>query len=123
MNEWLILQGVEQPQTALVIGLLIGLLAGLFMAVAAAWAAARRGAQAQQQSAVLETRLADREQHFREQIARLEEAEKRLSENFERLAGRIFEERSQKLSELNTKQLDAILKPLGERLGEFRNTV
>lgn len=123
MNEWLILQGVEQPQTALVIGLLIGLLAGLFMAVAAAWVAARRGAQAQQQSAVLETRLADREQHFREQIARLEEAEKRLSENFERLAGRIFEERSQKLSELNTKQLDAILKPLGERLGEFRNTV
>ncbi|RPH98208.1 MAG: DNA recombination protein RmuC [Lysobacterales bacterium] len=123
MNEWLILQGVEQPQTALVIGLLIGLLAGLFMAVAAAGVAARRGAQAQQQSAVLETRLADREQHFREQIAKLEEAEKRLSENFERLAGRIFEERSQKLSELNTQQLDAILKPLGERLGEFRNTV
>jgi DNA recombination protein RmuC len=123
MNEWLIRQGVEQPQTALVIGLLLGVLGGLLLAVAAAWAAARRGARAQQRAAVLETRLADREQHFREQIDKLEAAERRLSENFERLAGRIFEERSQKLSELNTQQLDAILKPLGERLSEFRSTV
>jgi DNA recombination protein RmuC len=72
---------------------------------------------------VLETRVADREQHYREQLARLEDAEKRLTENFERLAGRIFEERSQKLSDLNSKQLDAILKPLGEKLTEFRSTV
>jgi DNA recombination protein RmuC len=145
MNEWLIRQGVEQPQTALVIGLLLSLVLGLL----GAWAAARRGARlqrerlqpetdalaarleevrgalsaAQQQSAVLDTRLADREQHYREQIAKLEEAEKRLAENFERLAGRIFEDRSQKLSDLNTKQLDAILKPLGEKLTEFRSTV
>jgi DNA recombination protein RmuC len=119
MNDWLIRHGVEQPQTALVIGLLVG----LCIAVVAAWVAARRGARAQRQSAVLQARIADRELHFREQIAKLEEAEKRLSENFERLAGRIFEERSQKLSELNTKQLDAILKPLGDRLGEFRSTV
>lgn len=112
MNEWLIRQGIEQPQTALV----IGLLAGLLVAVVAAWRAARR-------TAVLETRLADREQHYREQIDKLEQAEQRLAENFERLAGRIFEERSQKLSDLNAKQLDAILKPLGEKLTEFRGTV
>ena len=62
MNEWLIRQGVEQPQTALVIGLLVGLLVGVFTAVVAAWVAARRGARAQQQAIVLETRLADREQ-------------------------------------------------------------
>ena len=145
MNEWLIRQGVDQPQTALILGLLLGLLMGLL----GAWAAARRGARfqrdrlqpeidalaarreevrgalsaAQQQSAVLETRLGDREQHYREQIAKLEEAEKRLAENFERLAGRIFEDRSQKLSDLNTRQLEAILKPLGEKLTEFRGTV
>lgn len=112
MNEWLIRQGIEQPQTALV----IGLLAGLLVAVVAAWRAARR-------TAVLETRLADREQHYREQIDKLEQAEQRLAENFERLAGRIFEDRSQKLSDLNAKQLDAILKPLGEKLTEFRSTV
>lgn len=112
MNEWLIRQGIEQPLTALA----IGLLAGLLLAVVAAWMGSRR-------TAVLQTRLADREQHYREQIDKLEQAEKRLAENFERLAGRIFEDRSQKLSDLNTKQLDAMLKPLGEKLTEFRSTV
>jgi len=145
MNEWLIAQGIDRPQTAWLIGLLLGVL----LAVVAAWIAARRSARqredelrpeiealggrleearaalatAEQQSAVLETRVADREEHFREQLARLEEAEKRLAENFERLAGKIFEDRSQKLNELNTKQLDAVLKPLGERLVEFRGAV
>jgi DNA recombination protein RmuC len=123
MNEWLIAQGINNPLT----GALVGLLAGLLFAIVLAWFLSRRAARAlaesEQGSAVLQTRLADREQHFREQIEKLEEAERRLSENFERLAGRIFEERSEKLSDLNTRQLDAILKPLTERLGDFRNTV
>ncbi|MCW8871941.1 MAG: DNA recombination protein RmuC [Xanthomonadales bacterium] len=145
MNEWLVRQGISNPQTALMIGLLLGVL----LAVISAWAASRRAARrqqerlqpeidalaarldeargalaaAEQQGAVLETRIADRDQHYREQIGKLEEAEKRLAEHFERLAGRIFEERSEKLSDLNTKQLDVLLKPLGEKLTEFRNTV
>lgn len=145
MNEWLIAQGVDTPQIALVLGLLVGLLIAVAAAVVAARraAAGQRGqlgleiealaarleearaalAAAEQQGAVLETRLADRETHYREQLAKLEQAEQRLAENFERLAGRIFEERSQKLSELNTRQIDGLLKPLGEKLNEFRNTV
>lgn len=145
MNEWLIQQGIGNPQTALVVGLLLGLL----LAVLLAWAASRRSArlvtdtlqpeieslkaqldesqaalaEAEKQSAVLAAQGNEREAGFREQIAKLEQAEKRLAENFERLAGKIFEERSEKLSSLNTKQLDAILKPLGEKLNEFRNTV
>ena len=145
MNEWLIRQGVAQPQTALI----LGLLAGLVIAVAAAWLAARRAARGREQqlrpeidalstqleqtrgalaeaergSAVLEARIGERDQHYREQVEKLEQAEKRLAENFERLAGKIFEERSQKLNDLNAKQLDAILKPLGEKLTEFRTTV
>ena len=145
MNEWLLRQGISSPLTALVIGLLIGLL----LAMGSAWAASRRAARrqqerlqpevdalagrleeargtlaaAEQERAVLETRIADRDLHYREQIGKLEEAEKRLSEHFERLAGRIFEERSQKLSDLNTKQIDSLLKPLGEKLNEFRSTV
>jgi len=145
MNEWLIRQGVESPQTALILGLLVGLL----VAVAAAWGASRRSARlerlglrpeiddlaarleesraalgaAEQERAVLATRVEDREQNYREQVAKLEEAEKRLSDNFERLAAKIFEDRSQKLSDLNTKQIDIILKPLGEKLNEFRTTV
>jgi len=145
MNEWLLRQGISSPLIALVIGLLLGLL----LAVGSAWAASRRAgrrqqerlqpevealaarldearsalAAAEQERAVLETRIVDRDQHYREQIGKLEEAEKRLAEHFERLAGRIFEERSQKLSDLNTKQIDGLLKPLGEKLNEFRSTV
>lgn len=145
MNEWLIQQGINNPQT----GMLVGLLVGLLIAIVLAWLVSRRSSQAEtnrlqpeideleirlaeiiaalaeseQDSAVLQTRLTDREHHYQEQVSKLEQAEKRLSENFERLAGKIFEERSEKLSDLNTKQLDSILKPLGEKLSEFRTTV
>ena len=145
MNEWLIRQGIVNPQ----MGLFVGLLIGLLLTVIFAWIASRRSsrsiasqlepeinelearldettrnlADAEQASAVLASRAADREEHYQEQINKLEEAEKRLSENFERLAGKIFEDRSEKLSDLNTKQLDALLKPLGEKMTEFRNTV
>lgn len=145
MNEWLVQQGIGTPQA----GLLLGLLVGLLVAVVLAWLVARRSSAAGQarlqprleelesrleetlaalsgsetQNAVLESRADEREKHFREQLEKLEDAEKRLAENFERLAGKIFEQRSEKLSDLNTKQLDAILKPLGEKLSDFRNTV
>ncbi len=145
MNEWLIRQGIVNPQ----MGLLVGLLIGLLLTVIFAWIASRRSSQsvasqlepeinelearldettrnladAEQASAVLASRAADREEHYQEQINKLEEAEKRLSENFERLAGKIFEDRSEKLSDMNTKQLDALLKPLGEKMTEFRLTV
>jgi DNA recombination protein RmuC len=145
MNEWLIQQGIVNPQTGLLVGLLLGLLATVIFA----WIASRRASQsaasrlqpeideleaqlaetagrlaeAEQECAVLVTRASDREEHYGDQIRKLEEAEKRLSGNFERLAGKIFEERSEKLSDLNTKQLDILLKPLGEKLTEFRSTV
>jgi len=112
MNEWLIQQGIANPQ----MGLLLGLAIGLFALVVVALLLSRR-------NAVLVTRLSDRELHYMEQVQKLEEAETRLTENFERLAGRIFEDRSEKLSDLNTRQLDSLLKPLGEKLTDFRNTV
>lgn len=145
MNDWLIAQGVASPLGGLWIGLLLG---GLF-ALVLAWAMSRRAARAERQRllpeiddreaglaalreelaaseqrcAVLDTRAADREVHFREQLARLEAAEQRLAEHFDRLARRIFEERSEKLSELNRRQIDSLLAPLGEKLTDFRNTV
>lgn len=145
MNDWLIQQGIGNPQ----MGLMLGLLLGLLLAVVSAWVASRRSgraelgrlqpeldalvvrleqaaqalAESERENAVLQSRAADRERHHQEHVRKLEEAEQRLSENFERLAGKIFEQRSEKLSELNTKQLDALLKPLGEKLTEFRNTV
>jgi len=145
MNEWLIQQGISSPQT----GLVVGLLAGLVVAVVLAWWLSRRStaaaeaqwrprvdelesslgeartalAEAEKNVAVAEARASDQDRHFREQMARLEDAEKRLAENFERLAGKIFEQRSEKLSHLNREQLDTLLKPLNEKLTEFRTTV
>ena len=145
MNEWLIQQGISSPQT----GLVVGLLAGLVVAVVLAWWLSRRStaaaeaqwrprvdelesslgeartalAEAEKNVAVAEARASDQDRHFREQIARLEDAEKRLAENFERLAGKIFEQRSEKLSHLNREQLDTLLKPLGEKLTDFRASV
>ena len=145
MNEWLIQQGINNPQT----GLVVGLLAGLVIAVLAAWLASRKSSaaveaglaprigelevlldeaktslvEAEKQNAVLEARGAEQLDNFRRQLGQLEAAEKRLGESFERIAGKIFEQRSEKLSDLNTKQLDSLLKPLGEKLTEFRNTV
>ena len=112
MNDWLIQQGIVNPQMGLIVGLLLGLLA----TVVFSWIASRKSGQsiaarfqpeidemearledsnnrlnqAEQENAVLSTRAADREEYYQDQIRKLEEAEKRLSENFERLAGKIF---------------------------------
>jgi len=73
--------------------------------------------------AITETRLDEQQQHHRQEKSLLEEAEKRLSEAFERLAGRVFDERSQRFTELSEKQLSGLLKPLTKDLEEFRSTV
>ena len=73
--------------------------------------------------AVTETRLQEQALHHQAEKASLEEAEKRLSESFERLAGKVFDERSQRFTELSEKQLSGLLKPLTKDLETFRSTV
>lgn len=99
MNPFLVEIGIDSP----VLGLLVGLLVGLLLAVIFSWVA----------SSLSRRRAA-------EEAGR---SEQRMNEAFERLAGRIFEERSEKLSQLNEKQLETVLKPLGEQLNDFRRTV
>ncbi len=55
----------------------------------------------------------------REQIALLQDAEKRLSEKFENLANRIFEDRSKKFTDQNRETL----KPLHDQLQGFRQKI
>jgi DNA anti-recombination protein RmuC len=145
MNEWL----TQLDINSAVIGLLAGLVVGIIIAMAAARSARRKGAEAemerllpvnaeleaslkareedlseiQRSLAVTETRLEEQQQHHQTEKASLEEAEKRLSESFERLAGKVFDERSQRFTELSEKQLSGLLKPLTKDLETFRSTV
>jgi DNA recombination protein RmuC len=145
MNEWLISQGITTSQ----LGVWAGLALGLLLTVVLSWFFSRRAglverarlepeiAQLQLQLQQLRAELADvnqdkaamvarneqREINFQQQIRQLEQAEQRLSDHFERLAGRIFEDRTEKFSDLNRKQLDTLLSPLNDKLTEFRNTV
>ena len=77
----------------------------------------------QRSLAVAETRLDEQKQHYQTEKASLEAAEKRLTESFERLAGKVFDERSQRFTELSEKQLSGLLKPLAKDLESFRDTV
>ncbi len=145
MNEWL----TQLDINSVIIGLFAGLLIGLAAAFALAKSARRKGADAetrrlqpanaklesslkaleeelgevQRSLAIAETRLEEQQQHHKAEKATLEEAEKRLSESFERLAGKVFDERSKRFTELSEKQLSGLLKPLSKDLETFRKTV
>jgi len=145
MSEWLALLNIN----SVIIGLFGGLLIGLVAAVAAARVAGRKGANAEAERlqpgnialeaslkareeeladirhslAVAETRLEEQQQHHITEKTSLEEAEKRLTESFERLAGKVFDERSRRFTELSEKQLSGLLKPLTKDLETFRETV
>jgi DNA recombination protein RmuC len=73
--------------------------------------------------AITETRLEEQQQHHQSEKAALEDAEKRLNDSFERLAGKVFDERSQRFTELSEKQLGGLLRPLTKDLETFRSTV
>ena len=145
MNEWL----AQLDINSVIIGLFTGLLIGLAAAFALAKSARRKGADAESQRlqpanakletslkeieeelgdvhrslAIAETRLEEQQQHHKAEKTTLEQAEKRLSESFERLAGKVFDERSQRFTELSEKQLSGLLKPLSKDLETFRKTV
>ena len=145
MNEWL----TQLDINSVVIGLLAGLIVALVVAISVAKIARRKGAEEeaerlipinesleaglearevelseiQRTLAITETRLDEQQQHYRAEKASLEEAEKRLTESFERLAGKVFDERSSQFTQLSEKQLSGLLKPLSKDLETFRSTV
>jgi DNA recombination protein RmuC len=99
VNDFLNDLGIASPALGLTVGFLFGLLLAVIFSWVASSISRRRAAEEAGQS------------------------EDRMNQAFERLAGRIFEERSEKLSQLNEKQLDSVLKPLGQQLNDFRRTV
>ncbi len=65
------------------------------------------------------TKNEDLERRLSEQKSELEQLNKKFTTEFENLANRILEEKSQKFSDQNKTNLDIILNPFKERLKEF----
>lgn len=73
--------------------------------------------------AELETLIGQERKHAGEKIALLSEAGEQLKAEFQNLANRIFEEKSRKFTDQNKINLDGLLGPLREQLGDFKKKV
>lgn len=73
--------------------------------------------------ALLQARLQHESAVAKEKITMLEDSEARLQREFERLAGRIIEERGQKLGEESRLRMEQLLHPFRDQLEAFRRRV
>ena len=71
----------------------------------------------------LTVKFESREQALQEKIQLLESAEARLKTQFEHLAQKIFEDRSENFRKQNVHQLDGVLGPLKQQLEGFRQQI
>lgn len=71
----------------------------------------------------LETQLAEERKQSAEKLKLLDEARSRLNSEFENLANKILEDKSKKFTEQNRENIDRVLTPLREQLGDFRRKV
>lgn len=76
-----------------------------------------------QSEATLKSRYASLEEKLEVQKAELSELQERFRKDFELVANKILEEKTEKFTEQNKKNLDSILSPLKERIGEFQKKV
>lgn len=81
----------------------------------------------QQMNADLSARLQSQQAQFdeankasTEKMALMEAAEKRLQEQFENLANRIFEQKSERFTQMNNSGMNALLEPLKLQIDTFR---
>lgn len=71
----------------------------------------------------LEAELKAERARGEERLKDLEKARENLTNQFKSLANEILEDKSKRFTEINKANLDAVLKPLNERIGEFRKQV
>ena len=72
---------------------------------------------------VLEEKLSGQQAHFETQLKLVQDAKANLSQEFENLANRIFEDKQNKFSEQSKQALETSLSPLRRDLGDFRKQV
>ena len=77
----------------------------------------------QNEVAVLTTRLDAERRQAEEKLALLGEARESLTHQFKTLSQEILEEKSRRFTEQNRQGLEAVLKPLGERIAGFEKQV
>ena len=71
----------------------------------------------------LETRLEDERRNAAEKLALLQEAREQLKMEFQNVANKIFEDKSQKFTEQNRDNIEGVLKPMREQLLDFKKKV
>lgn len=79
--------------------------------------------QLRERNAELAANLESERKRSEEKLAVLEQAKQTLTDQFRNLANQIFEEKGSRFAQQNQANLDALLKPLRERLGEFQKRV
>ena len=77
----------------------------------------------QTRMAELETRLEDERKNAEEKLSLLQEARDQLKLEFQNVANRIFEDKSQKFTEQNKENIEGVLKPMREQLLDFKKKV
>ncbi|MFZ7159381.1 DNA recombination protein RmuC [Avibacterium gallinarum] len=76
-----------------------------------------------QQLTELKTSIGEKEKHFAQQQEDFVTTKQQLSVEFQNLANRILEEKSQKFDQTNQASLDALLKPFREQIEGFQKRV
>jgi DNA recombination protein RmuC len=76
-----------------------------------------------EQVASLQTALDKERQQAEEKLKVLQDAKQQLTSEFESLANKIFDEKSERFSKTSKQTLDGALNPLREQLGDFKKKV
>ncbi|PXV62486.1 DNA recombination protein RmuC [Dysgonomonas alginatilytica] len=79
--------------------------------------------EAVHESASLKAGLQAKEEQLRHQQTELLNTREQLNKDFQILANKILEEKSSRFTDINRLNMESILKPLGEKLSEFKTKV
>lgn len=71
----------------------------------------------------LKTTLQKREEHFQEQMTQLSDTKKSLTQEFENLANKIFEEKGKTFTHTSQTSIDGLLKPFREQIEGFQKRI
>ncbi|SMO53234.1 DNA recombination protein RmuC [Solitalea koreensis] len=78
---------------------------------------------AQSELAQLRENLSSQKQRLTEQRQEIDDMHKKLTLQFENIAGKLLEEKSQKFSEQNRTSMDILINPLKEKIADFEKKV